>query len=129
MSRKPIRVQNDMYLHDEAINASTSLPVSFKATIPKNIERTPIPPRPKLLISNRNNTLSNAEAIGEFIDNAIEETVGAKKIWITKTQNQIIISDAGSGMIRDTMIDFFQFGSKGHGAIDTSDLGLFGLGG
>lgn len=85
-----------------------------------------IVPRPSFLLSFRHNTLTNAEAIGDLVDNSLEIDVNASRVSITKSPNQIVIADNGCGMSLETLCDALILGPR-HVPSET-DLGLFGIG-
>ena len=93
-----------------------------------NLVRVPIMPKPKLLASLRNNTLSNFEATADLIDNSLDLDVDASRILITKNSDQLIIVDNGAGMNEEILKDAMCLGSSGKDDPTNTDLGLFGIG-
>jgi hypothetical protein len=85
-----------------------------------------ITPRTTFLKSLRNNTLTNEEAVADLVDNAFEIDVNASLVEITKSPNQLVIADNGSGMTSDNLKEAMKLGPTHNPA--ASDLGLFGVG-
>jgi hypothetical protein len=85
-----------------------------------------IAPRTTFLKSLRNNTLTNEEAVADLIDNSFEIDVNASRVEVTKSPNQLIISDNGAGMTGALLKQALKLGPTHNAA--SSDLGLFGIG-
>jgi hypothetical protein len=92
------------------------------------IDKVAILPHTKVLLSLRNNTLSNEEAIADLVDNSLDQDVGATEIHITKDASSIVIADNGRGMTRLLLVDAMTLGSQGQEVPTANDLGLFGIG-
>jgi len=88
-----------------------------------------VAPKPKFFESTRNIGYTNYEAIGDIVDNALDSDVGATRVWINVDKNYkyISISDNGSGMSYNELVDALHPGSEGR-EITNQDLGLFGCG-
>lgn len=95
--------------------------------MPKHV-RVSIVPHTKMLLSLRNNTLSDEEAISDLVDNSLDQDVGATVIHITKDPNSITIADNGRGMTQHLLVDAMALGSSGQETPTANDLGLFGIG-
>ena len=91
-------------------------------------EKVAILPHTKMLLSLRNNTLSNEEAIADLVDNSLDQDVGSTTIHITKDPNCLTIADNGRGMTKPLLIDAMALGSYGQETPTANDLGLFGIG-
>src|SRR5207249_1546381 len=81
--------------------------------VPESVkqQKVPIPPRPKLLVSLRNNTLSNEEAVADLLDNTLDWDTNANNVWMYKSPQRFIMADDGAGMSKATLIDALKLGS------------------
>jgi hypothetical protein len=92
------------------------------------LDKVAIVPHTKMLLSLRNNTLSNEEAVADLIDNSLDQDVGATVVHVTKDPKYLTIADNGRGMTRNLLVDALILGSQGQENPTANDLGLFGIG-
>lgn len=93
----------------------------------ENIQNVGILPNVSFLTTLRNSGYNNYTAIGDIVDNSLDNDVDSKNVWITIKPKNILIVDDGSGMNFETLNEALKLGSQ-TGKDSTIDLGSYGTG-